>query len=192
MSLTVTIPTFETERLILRAPRIEDAPFCRSFYNSDRSKYNGGPEQDATKINRAFCAVMGLWALRGYSLHIGALKTDPNTPIGSFGTYNPMHWPEPELGWSLWNGQHEGQGYATEAIRTLMTMSAPTRSCPISPSQTRVRFTSPKPSVQPLTPRPPKQPTRPARHFITPMGTTHMSTATGRSISYDRRRHPRR
>lgn len=114
-----TIPEFETERLILRAPRIEDAPYFRVFYNSERSQYVGGPVQEAADINRAFCSIMGLWAFRGYSLHVGALKTDPDTPIGGFGTYNPLHWPEPELGWSLWDGKHEGKGYATEAIRAL-------------------------------------------------------------------------
>ena len=120
MTTTFTIPTLETERMILRAPQIEDAPIFRAFYRSDRSKFVGGPHQNEGDINRAFGSIAGLWLLRGHSLLIGELKSDPGVAIGGFGTYEPLHWPEPELGWALYDGTQEGKGLVTEALRAIM------------------------------------------------------------------------
>ncbi len=120
MSLTVTIPTFETERMVLRAPRIEDAPVFRAFYKTDRARFVGGPHDDDTDLNRAFGSIAGLWMLRGWSLLIGELKSAPGVAIGGFGTYEPLHWPETELGWTLYDGALEGQGLVTEAMRAIM------------------------------------------------------------------------
>ncbi|MEL7093698.1 MAG: GNAT family N-acetyltransferase [Pseudomonadota bacterium] len=120
MSMTFTIPTIETERMILRAPRIEDAPIFRAFYRSERSQFVGGPHEDESDLNRAFGSIAGLWMLRGHSLLIGELKSAPGVAIGAFGTYEPLHWPEPELGWALYDAKYEGKGYVTEALRAIM------------------------------------------------------------------------
>jgi RimJ/RimL family protein N-acetyltransferase len=60
----------------------------------------------------------GLWILRGYGPHVFCRKD--GTPIGHGGPWFPAHWPEPEFGWCLWSGEHEGKGYVTEAMRRLM------------------------------------------------------------------------
>lgn len=117
--LTVHIPTLETDRLILRAPRMSDCEPMMDFMATERSKFIGGPK-DRRDAMRGFGHITGLWVTRGYSLFIGALKDSPDTPIGAFGPYYPLDWPELEFGWSIWNPENEGKGYVTEALRRLI------------------------------------------------------------------------
>ncbi len=120
--LTVHIPTLETERLILRAPQMSDCEPMMDFMATERSKFVGGPK-DRRDAMRGFGHIAGLWVTRGYSLFIGALKDSPDTPIGAFGPYYPLDWPELEFGWSIWDSDHEGHGLVTEALRTLIPWS---------------------------------------------------------------------
>ena len=115
--MIVDIPTFQTARLTLRAPAQEDvAPFS-AFVASDRSKYVGGPGTDMNASARAWAHVTGLWVLRGYSSFTACLKD--GTPIGCVGPWHPHVWPEPEMGWTLWDATYEGKGYISEALETL-------------------------------------------------------------------------
>lgn len=116
--VTVEIPTLETERLILRAPTIEDSAAFAAFLKTARSVYVGGPVADTRAATRAFGHVAGLWVLRGVSSFTGCLRD--GTPIGFFGPWWPANWPETEFGWSLWDAAHEGQGYVTEAMQTIL------------------------------------------------------------------------
>jgi RimJ/RimL family protein N-acetyltransferase len=59
----------------------------------------------------------GQWVLRGYGPLVFTLRD--GTPIGSGGPWFPRTWPEPEFGWTLWSGEHEGHGYVTEAMTSL-------------------------------------------------------------------------
>ncbi|WP_157973560.1 hypothetical protein [Tropicimonas sp. IMCC34043] len=42
MTMTFATPVLETDRLILRAPRIEDFVTCEAFLTSDRAQVFGG------------------------------------------------------------------------------------------------------------------------------------------------------
>ncbi|SLN55574.1 GNAT family N-acetyltransferase [Pseudooctadecabacter jejudonensis] len=117
MTQTYTIPTLQTDRLTLRAPRADDFAAFSKFALSDRTDFIGGPFtiKDA---NRMWGSLAGQWVLRGYGSFVACLKD--GTPVGSLGCWHPMIWPEPEFGWTLWSANHEGKGYVTEALRTIM------------------------------------------------------------------------
>ena len=119
---TLEIPTLETKRLILRAPRMEDLEPFAAFLGSDRARFVGGPVPARRVVIRAFGHIAGLWLLRGYSCFVAEKKAAPGG-IGFFGLWFPDGWPEPEMSWSLWHGRDEGKGYATEAVRTLLPWS---------------------------------------------------------------------
>lgn len=110
----ITIPTLETERLILRAPKFEDFDAQSAFYGQERSKFVRDTEMTPTECWRALSRVAGLWVLRGYGVFVLTLKGD-DTPLGIAGAFHPIDHPERELGWSLWDAKHEGHGYITEA-----------------------------------------------------------------------------
>lgn len=112
-------PTLITDRLILRAPIADDFPAFADFARSPRAGFIGGlTDMDDKALGRAFGNVAGLWLIRGYSAFTACLKD--GTPLGFMGPWYPIVWPEPEFGWSLWNGTHERKGYVTEAMRTLL------------------------------------------------------------------------
>jgi len=108
----ITIPTLETERLILRGLCEADFPAIADFYESDRSKFVGGPAT-AEQSWRMLAGELGHWELRGYGRFAVEEKSSGKL-AGLIGPWNPHGWPEAELGWDLMNG-FEGKGYATEA-----------------------------------------------------------------------------
>ena len=111
--MMVKIPVIETKRLILREPREEDvAPFAQ-FYASDAAQFVGGPLRDF-QVWRYTAEVLGHWQLRGFGRWMVERKDQPGA-IGLVALHDPMDWPEPEVGWMLWDGN--GQGYASEAAR---------------------------------------------------------------------------
>lgn len=119
MSLTVTIPTLETERLVLRPPHLSDAKPFIDFVMSQRAEFVGGPVSEGYAA-RSFASFPGQWVLRGYGYFIGPLKSAPEVPLGGFGVFHPIHIEEPEFGWALYDAQHEGKGYVTEAMRRII------------------------------------------------------------------------
>ena len=116
---TVHIPTLETERLILRAPRLEDAAAYVAYRVSPRARFTGGTIEART-ARTLFAATAGLWILRSYGLFMAALKTAPEKAIGGFGVFHSLMHEEPEFGWTLYDEQHEGKGLVTEAMRTII------------------------------------------------------------------------
>lgn len=107
------IPVIDTPRLRLRGPRLEDLDVFAAFMATDRARFVGGPLSRALAW-RGFCHVTGHWVYRGYSNFIIADRTT-DAALGMCGPWYPEGWPEPEIGWALWDASAEGKGIAFEA-----------------------------------------------------------------------------
>ena len=106
------IPTLETDRLMLRPLGPDDIKPLADFYASPRSSFVGGPLTDELAW-RVLAGEIGHWTLRGFGRWSVRLKSTDEV-IGLIGLWEPFGWPEPEIGWDLYDG-FEGKGYATEA-----------------------------------------------------------------------------
>ena len=107
------IPVLETDRLRLRGWTAADFDTLVDFYaDEDLTRYVGGTS-DRWDGWRRFTAMAGHWTLRGHGLWAVEAKADQRL-VGWCGLLSPEGWPEPEIGWSLFAGEH-GRGYATEA-----------------------------------------------------------------------------
>ncbi|WP_371156424.1 GNAT family N-acetyltransferase [Jannaschia sp. 2305UL9-9] len=111
---TVHIPTLTTERLMLRAPRVQDADAFAAFYASPRASFVGGP-LSAERAWRSMAQEAGHWVLRGYGRWV-LEEHATGKAVGCVGLWFPEGFPERELGWDLFEGA-TGKGYATEAGR---------------------------------------------------------------------------
>jgi RimJ/RimL family protein N-acetyltransferase len=110
------IPTITTQRLILRAPRVDDFPEYAAMLATPRAQGMGGP-YSTKEAWGLFCHDVAGWALFGH----GALMIDLSTTgecIGQVGINHGPLFAEKELGWLVYEGQ-EGRGYATEAAAAL-------------------------------------------------------------------------
>ena len=109
-------PSMSTERLTLRAQRVEDFEPFAAFLASDRSRGVGGP-CDRRTAWLWFAADSGAWSLvntGGWTIE----RRSDGAVLGQVGCNKPDFFPETELGWMLYAG-FEGQGYAVEAARAV-------------------------------------------------------------------------
>ena len=107
-----TIPTLTTERLTLRAPRLEDFEPYAAYFASARAELERG-RRDRAGAWKEFSAVAGQWLLRGY----GGFSIEERTTggyLGEVGVFHEDSYPEPELGWMV-VAAAEGRGIAHEA-----------------------------------------------------------------------------
>ena len=111
------IPTLVTERLTLRAPGPGDHPAFAAFYESDAARHVGGPMAPALSW-RYLSEVIGHWAMRGFGRWAVDRRDAPGRAVGLVGLHFPLDWPEPEVGWYVWEGL--GRGYAKEAGRAAL------------------------------------------------------------------------
>lgn len=114
---TFHIPTLTTERLVLRAPALSDADILAAFFASDHARFVGGPK-DRMDSWRHLATEIGHWALRGYGRWTVTLRSN-GAAVGIVGPWCPEGWPEPEIGWDIFEG-FEGNGYGTEAARAAL------------------------------------------------------------------------
>lgn len=112
-TLSVDIPVLETERLILREPRMGDLPAFVAFNASDRAAFVGGPVVSDFAAWDGLRGMLGHWLLRGHGWWTVEDRAS-GTPAGRVGIGHHIDWPEPELGWHIFDG-FEGQGLAHEA-----------------------------------------------------------------------------
>ena len=112
MTVDFQIPEIETERLRMRLPRMDDLPAHAAFRASGRSIGVGGPYDYPSSFHH-LAGIIGQWYLRGYSRWMVADKVT-DEPFGIVGVYHPEDWPEPEIGWSIYETA-EGKGIAQEA-----------------------------------------------------------------------------
>ncbi|WP_299025467.1 GNAT family N-acetyltransferase [uncultured Sulfitobacter sp.] len=119
--MSYDVPTIETERLILRAPKLADVPALTDFFVSDRSHFVGGP-RSAFDARRGMMAVFGNWALYGHGMwYIADRESDAF--LGGTGILNGPDWEEPELAWYV-TAQAEGRGIAFEATQAARNYAA--------------------------------------------------------------------
>lgn len=115
MTLVPHAPRLETERLILRGPQTPDAePLIAFLQDPVRSEGFGGFTKRADAW-RWFALNVGHWHIHGYG-YLTVEDKATGTPAGICGIWNPEGWPEPELGWVVFNG-FEGKGIAFEAAQ---------------------------------------------------------------------------
>lgn len=108
----MTGPVIETARLRLRQPEAKDGADYAAFYQSDRSRYMGGPQSELYSW-LDYYAEVGHWTIRGFGMFAVTMKGDDRA-LGLVGPWFPPTWPEHEIGWVLW-AEAEGKGIAREA-----------------------------------------------------------------------------
>jgi RimJ/RimL family protein N-acetyltransferase len=103
----------ETDRLILRVPNGDDFDrFAAMMADEETARYVGG-RMNRAQAWRAWCALVGAWYVRGFSMFSVLLK-DSGTWIGRIGPWMPEGWPGTEVGWGI-APEYAGKGYALEA-----------------------------------------------------------------------------
>jgi RimJ/RimL family protein N-acetyltransferase len=107
------VPVLTTERLTLRAPRVEDFEAVAAFLASDRARYIGGP-RSRIEAWRALAGTLGHWELRGYGMW-GVEVTATGSYVGQVGLDDPEGWIAREIAWWIAPPELEGHGYAFEA-----------------------------------------------------------------------------
>ena len=111
------LPRIETERLVLRAPRIEDGPAYCEIYLSERWPHDTAPSAEDAWLDFNF--LVASWMLRGFGIFAVEDKASGEL-VGFVALDHEFGDPEPEIGWMLVSG-FEGRGMAAEAGRALLT-----------------------------------------------------------------------
>jgi RimJ/RimL family protein N-acetyltransferase len=103
----------ETERLVLRVPRIEDFErYAQLLGDADAARYIGG-QLARPAAWRRFLQMPGAWSLQGFGM-FSIVEKSSGRWLGQLGPWKPEGWPGNEIGWSL-HPDAWGRGYATEA-----------------------------------------------------------------------------
>jgi len=112
MSLT-NAPRLETENLILRGPEDRDMDHVIAFMMNEERAKGFGYYDNRPQAWRWQALSIGHWHIHGYGYFTVETK-DSGQPAGLCGIWNPEGWPEPEMGWVVFDG-FEGRGIAFEA-----------------------------------------------------------------------------
>jgi RimJ/RimL family protein N-acetyltransferase len=136
-------PTLETDRLILRAHRIEDfEPSAAMWGDEAVARFIGGKAFTPEEVWQRMLRYPGHWALLGFGYWVLEEKATGDF-VGEAGLLNlnraiePPFGDAPEAGWVLAPRAH-GKGYATEAMTravawTESELGAARTVCMISP-----------------------------------------------------------
>jgi len=103
----------ETERLVLRPPRIEDFDrFAELLADAEACRFIGGHLPRAAAW-RKFLQQPGAWLVQGFGM-FSMIDRRSGLWLGQLGPWRPEGWPGNEIGYSL-HPDAWGRGYATEA-----------------------------------------------------------------------------
>lgn len=106
-------PQVETERLILRLPRIEDFDgYAELFGDEEAARYIGGRMPRAVAW-RKFLQQPGAWMIQGFGM-FSVVEKSTGLWLGQMGPWRPEGWPGNEIGYAF-HPRAWGQGHATEA-----------------------------------------------------------------------------
>ena len=106
-------PVIQTERLVLRVPRIGDFDaYAAMAQDADNMRFIGGAMPRAVAW-RKFLQVPGAWLLQGFAMFTIEERATGRW-LGQLGPWQPEGWPGTEVGWAF-DRAAQGQGYATEA-----------------------------------------------------------------------------
>ena len=114
-----------SDRLLLRPLAPGDWDAFRAYSLSDRASLSLPAETEGDAW-RHFVHLLGHLAMRGYAPLAFVLRAAPEKAVGVAGPYFASDWPEPELGWQIWDASLEGKGYASEAVLTARAWCAET------------------------------------------------------------------
>jgi RimJ/RimL family protein N-acetyltransferase len=116
--MTISGPTLETERLILRPPALEDFEgFVEMMADEEVARFIGGVCPRSV-VWRQLCTMAGAWQLTGVSM-FSVIEKSSGRFIGRLGPWSPAEWPGAEVGWGLTRAAW-GKGYALEGSAAAM------------------------------------------------------------------------
>jgi len=136
-------PLIETERLRLRAHRVEDLSFCALMRRDpDVVRFIGGKPFSREEVWARMMRYAGMWVMMGHGFWAVEEKASGRL-IGEVGVMEarrdmePSFEGEPEVGWAFVPAA-QGKGYAKEAVGAALdwadrNVEAPTQVCIISP-----------------------------------------------------------
>lgn len=106
-------PVLETERLILRIPRIEDFEgYAELVGDEEAARYIGGHMVRAAAW-RKFLQQPGAWLVQGFGM-FSVIEKVSGEWLGQIGPWKPDGWPGNEVGYAF-RRTAWGRGFATEA-----------------------------------------------------------------------------
>ena len=116
------IPQIETERLLLRAHRMDDFAVCAAIWGDERvTRFIGGKPLSESEAWARFLRYPGHWQMMGFG-YWALIEKASGAYIGDLGfadykrEIQPSIQGIPEIGWVL-AAQAHGKGYATEAVQ---------------------------------------------------------------------------
>lgn len=106
-------PVIETERLLLRLPRLEDFErYAQLFADEEASRHIGGQLSRGAAWRR-FLQMPGAWALQGFAM-FSVVEKSSGSWVGQMGPWRPEGWPGNEIGYAF-HPDAWGRGYAVES-----------------------------------------------------------------------------
>ena len=119
-----------TERLVLRKidPERDFEAWAETMADAGTVRYLGSEPKSRLESWIHLASNVGHWTIRGYGM-FSLEHRESGEWIGRVGPWNPVGWPEPEVGWTL-SPRHRGQGYATEAGRAAIDFAFETLGWP--------------------------------------------------------------